>query len=160
MFSLVRTSIVSKLATRSFASSSLYIGNLSPSTTEASIKSAFGEFGKITAVNMNTGRNDYRYAHVYYGAGDVPMVGGSPQFSHGFNPTPEEIETVRSAVFNALNQRQTYNLDGNDIVVRKAINRVNGETANQGRSVSAEKAFQDGYSTGYRQGVADGKKMN
>ena len=63
-------------------SSKLYVGNLSYSTSEASIKALFGQHGEVVSVNLITDRDTGRPK----GFGFVEMA------------TPEEAEAAKNAV--------------------------------------------------------------
>ncbi|KAJ2355114.1 hypothetical protein IWW50_003561 [Coemansia erecta] len=154
MFALARRSVASKFYTRSYATSCIYIGNLASSTSPEAVKEAFAEFGTITGLDVNYGRSSYRYAHLYFGAGEVPEVDGKPAFKSPNNPQPEEIAAVKDAFLKAINNRQTYVLDGNLLTVRRAVMKPKTAAA---LPKDDTKAFQDGFAAGYARAMADAR---
>jgi RNA recognition motif-containing protein len=73
----------------------LYVGNLAYSTTEASIKELFGQYGEVASVNLITDRDTGRPK----GFGFVEMA------------TPEEAEAARTAVDGTQLDGRTLKVD-------------------------------------------------
>ncbi|ORX71340.1 hypothetical protein DL89DRAFT_291862 [Linderina pennispora] len=158
MFSLARQTALRRLATRSFSSRAVYIANLSPRTTEDQLREVLAPFGKVTGMRFGEGREGYRYAHVYFGAGEPPVVDG---------PTHAETQEVEAAVYKVVGSLMGSELDGNKLLVRKAIDRITNPDlrdlqrarAEPGTSKDKPNDFNRGYALGYRQGITDGRNM-
>ncbi|KAJ1948072.1 hypothetical protein EC988_005321 [Linderina pennispora] len=167
MFSLARQTALRRLATRSFSSRAVYIANLSPRTTEDQLREVLAPFGKVTGMRFGEGREGYRYAHVYFGAGEPPVVDGVEMNMRDMEPTHAETQEVEAAVYKVVGSLMGSELDGNKLLVRKAIDRITNpdlrdlQRARAEPSTSKDKLndFNRGYALGYRQGITDGRNM-
>ncbi|KAJ1935588.1 hypothetical protein FBU59_005338 [Linderina macrospora] len=169
MFSLARQTAFRRLATRPFSSRAVYIANLSPATTEDQLRKMMDSFGTVTGIRLGEGRDGYRYAHVYFGAGEPPVADGVVMNMHDSQPTHAETQEVEAAVYKSVGMLMGSMLDGNKLTVRKAIDRIaNPElrdlqrartevVGSKGKDMTND--FNRGYSLGYRQGIADGRNM-
>ncbi|KAJ2809087.1 hypothetical protein H4R20_000391 [Coemansia guatemalensis] len=111
----------------------------------------FEGYGNIAGVRMGVAAADYRYAHVYFGAGEVPILNGTPQYMADVNATEEEKAEVERAVNSAVSQ---FIPGDSPLYVRYAKERRRSEAGGGGRD-----EFEKGFAVGYRQGFVDGQKQ-
>ncbi|KAI8322317.1 hypothetical protein GQ54DRAFT_311030 [Martensiomyces pterosporus] len=162
MLSLARHQLARQIGARAFSARAIYVANLHPETSEEKLRGVFGKYGAINGVRIGAGRENYRYAHIYYGAGQVPVEGDLTLYMRDQEPTPEETNEVESATAKAVEESQGLEIDGNVLVVRQAIYKQPGQQrSNQGQRSERDSgsAFNRGYALGYRQGVTDGRSM-
>ncbi|KAJ2900432.1 hypothetical protein IWW38_000485 [Coemansia aciculifera] len=166
MFSIARKVVAQRFATRAYAARAIYVANLSNNTNEAKLREVFGKYGNIIGIRFGEGNNEYKYAHVYFGAGEVPQSETNVfMFTRDFEATPEEILEVDSSVKQAEEENQAITIDDNLLVVRSALYRVGDQQKSTRMRNSAGKAMPDvngfskGYTAGYRKGVEDGMKL-
>ncbi|KAJ2903878.1 negative regulator of the PHO system [Coemansia aciculifera] len=158
--------VAQRFATRAYAARAIYVANLSNNTNEAKLREVFGKYGNIIGIRFGEGNNEYKYAHVYFGAGEVPQSETNVfMFTRDFEATPEEILEVDSSVKQAEEENQAITIDDNLLVVRSALYRVGDQQKSTRMRNSAGKAMPDvngfskGYTAGYRKGVEDGMKL-
>ncbi|KAI9505689.1 hypothetical protein GGI25_002402 [Coemansia spiralis] len=172
MFALAKTAIPKCLAgTRGYTARAVYVGNLGQATTVEKLHEAFGHCGNIVGIRLGSAPNGYRYGHIYFGVGEVPMENGVAKYDVNKDSTPEEIDEVESATNKAL-QVGAVELDGNTIFVRNSVNRRAGSSnppgndsqgpqrrnANNRSGLDREaEGYKRGFADGYRQGVKDAK---
>ncbi|KAJ2492622.1 hypothetical protein IWW37_001233 [Coemansia sp. RSA 2050] len=159
----------SRFATRAYAARAIYVANLNPATDEIKIRELFDKYGNIIGMRFGEGNNSYKYAHVYFGAGQVPTSDTNVfMYTRDHNATVGEVLEVETSVQRAVEENQSITVDDNVLVVRSALYRVaddkkpirmdktRAQTANNTRDTNA---FNRGYFAGYRKGVEDGHKM-
>ncbi|KAJ2823139.1 hypothetical protein GGI24_003753 [Coemansia furcata] len=166
MFSIARRVIAQRFATRAYAARAIYVANLSPETDEAKLSEVFGKYGNIIGMRFGEGNNSYKYAHVYYGAGQTPESETNVfMYTRDNEATADEILEVETSVHKAVEDNQSVTVDGKVLVVRSALYRVADDKKPIRMDSSQQKAAQDvnafnrGYFAGYRKGVEDGHKM-
>ncbi|KAJ1734659.1 hypothetical protein LPJ61_000964 [Coemansia biformis] len=158
MLSRIRPTLAKALHARSFATRSVYIGNLPAGTKATTIREIFEKFGTVIQVDVSSTNKGIVFMHIHYGAGEVP-AGFGPGNTVSVDPTPEEKKEVETAVGNAVNTLMNTEIEGNYIRIGPGRARVENEM--QGETVTDERTlgFTDGFAKGYRQGVMDGQKM-
>ncbi|KAJ2328725.1 hypothetical protein GGI00_004120 [Coemansia sp. RSA 2681] len=166
MFSIARKVVAQRFATRAYAARAIYVANLSTETDEAKVREVFGKYGNIIGIRFGEGNNSYRYAHVYFGAGQVPQSETNVfMYTRDHEPTADELLEVDTAVQKAEEENQSITVDDKLLVVRSALYRVSDDQKPVRMRGSAEKAkpdvngFNRGYTAGYRKGVEDGVKL-
>ncbi|KAJ2687987.1 hypothetical protein IWW39_002525 [Coemansia spiralis] len=170
MFSVARKVVAQRFATRAYAARAVYVANLNPATDEIKIRELFGKYGNIIGMRFGEGNNSYKYAHVYFGAGEVPKSDTNVfMYTRDHQATPEEVLEVETSVQRAVEENQSITVDDNVLVVRSALYRVaddkkpirmdGGARMANTNSAQDTNAFNRGYFAGYRKGVEDGHRM-
>ncbi|KAJ2612592.1 hypothetical protein H4S08_002627 [Coemansia sp. RSA 1365] len=149
MFALARNAVATRLGARNFASRAIYVGSVG-NRNSSEIGALFERYGNVVGVRMGVAGADYRYAHVYYGAGEVPIKDGSPQYMADVNPTEEETAEVERAINAAITE---FVPGSTPIYVRKAKDRRKEDPKQKGE-------FERGFAVGYRQGFIDAQKAS
>ncbi|KAJ2080916.1 hypothetical protein H4R24_002716 [Coemansia sp. RSA 988] len=147
MFALSRNALVARLGARAFASRAIYVGGVGNRNSDV-IRELFEGYGNIAGIRMGTAGADYQYAHVYFGAGEAPLVGGKPQYMTQSNPTEEEKAEVERAVNAAVSE---FVPGDTPLFVRHAKERRLNQSGDKNE-------FEKGFAVGYRQGFIDGQK--
>ncbi|KAJ2849592.1 hypothetical protein IWW36_002525 [Coemansia brasiliensis] len=160
MFNLLKASVVRSSAVRSFCTRSVYVSNVSPSSTIESLTEVFSKFGKVNGVRINVAGNSFRFAHVYFYEGQLPEAEGSQRNFWDMRATPEEKESVENSINQATGLNGT-DIDGHTVGVyegRKKNQRNSG--VNSDMAEKLDEQFKKGYTDGYRQGFLDGKNSS
>lgn len=152
---------------RTFASRAIYVANLSEDTTEDTLLEEFGKYGSINGLRMNVTNNQYRYAHIYYGAGETPKSEANEfLYMHDHRPTLEESREVEQAAKDAEEMSRGMTLDGNRLVVRTAVyssTQANKQLTNAKNKVKDDvfmSGFEQGFRKGYQQGLREGSNAD
>ncbi|KAJ2724374.1 hypothetical protein GGI07_001975 [Coemansia sp. Benny D115] len=162
------------LGTRNYAALAVYVSNLNSATTPETLRELFGKYGRIGGIRMNVNKYGAIYAHVYYGAGEAPLVNGEPYYMTSRNPTEEELESVKKSVEDAIRGQSDAVVDGNTLIVSPSTNKVKAspyyatnldsqqqpqqQQQSQRQQRNDNNGFKRGFSEGYRQGYADAMK--
>ncbi|KAJ2654360.1 hypothetical protein IWW48_006149 [Coemansia sp. RSA 1200] len=164
MFSLIAKAArtpVRQLCARGFASRAVYLGNVSHLTSQDQLSEIFSQYGNIAGIRLNTTTDArYRYAHVYFGSGEVPVVNDVQMYMSSRNPTESELEEVNEAVRLAIEKPEVH-LDGNTIYVKESIPKnqksPNAMSSQEQSAFAAREAnaYKRGFSEGYRQAQVD-----
>ncbi|KAJ1664424.1 hypothetical protein IW140_004080 [Coemansia sp. RSA 1813] len=163
-FATKTVSPLRQLCARGFASRAIYLGNVSHLTTAEKLQEIFGEYGSISGIRLSTTGERYRYAHIYYGAGEPPLDGNVKMYMTSSEPTHEEIEKVDMAVAKAL-QNAMVEIDGNTVYVKMSSPKKprgrDTQVINDSNSISREThAFKRGFTEGYRQAQVDARNQS
>ncbi|KAJ1785073.1 hypothetical protein LPJ59_006220 [Coemansia sp. RSA 2399] len=147
-----------QLCARGFASRAIYLGNVNPLTTAEKLQEIFGEFGHIEGIRLSTGNIRYRYAHIYYGAGEPPKTGELKLYMSSHESTPEENAEVDAASAKALEQ-PVVEIDGNNVYVKESIQRSPNMPNSNARTDGNESVrLMSAYKRGFSDGFAEAKR--
>ncbi|KAJ2002969.1 hypothetical protein GGI04_000737 [Coemansia thaxteri] len=165
MFSVVRKVISQRFATRAYAARAIYVANLHEKTGDTELRNHFGKYGDIVGIRLGQGQNGYKYAHVYFGVGTVPVSETNFfAYSRDHEATADEIRQAELVVQKAEEENQYTSLNERLIVVRSALYRAsNGQQparTNRGDKEPEDvTAFNRGFIVGYRKGVDEGRRL-